>query len=150
MIIEKLTEKHLIIIKNFSCVETPEMVKTLNAKQRRRVLLHSMEMDDFLQNEAFLEQELGTNTTHLLVNEENTEIIAYISLCADAIPLEIQEREEEKMSYSTSPALKIARLAVATKYQGNGIGKKLIRFAVYIAHEMTKHWECQIFCVNGI
>lgn len=139
MIIEKLTEKHLTIIKNFSCVEAPEMVKTLNAKQRRRVLLHSMEMDDFLHNEAFLEQELGTNTTHILINEENAEIIAYISLCADAIPLEIQEREEEKMSYSTSPALKIARLAVAAKYQGNGIGKKLIRFAVYIAHEMTKH-----------
>ena len=29
----------------------------------------------------------------------------YISLCADAILLEIQEREEEKMNYSTSPAL---------------------------------------------
>lgn len=136
MIIEKLSEKHLALIKSFSCIEAPETVAMFNAKQRRRILLHSREMDDFLHNEAFTEQELGTNTTHLLLNEEK--IIAYISLCADAIPLEIEEREKEGISYSTSPALKIARLAVATKYQGQGIGKQLIRYAVYVAHEMTE------------
>lgn len=138
MIIEKLTTKHLSTIKSFSCVETSESMATLNAKQRRRVLLHSKEMDDFLHEEAFAEQELGTNTTHLLIDEDNAEIIAYISLCADAIPLEFQEREEEKINYSTSPALKIARLAVASKYHGRGIGKQMIRYATYIAHEMTE------------
>lgn len=49
--------------------------------------MHSKEMDDFLHYEALTEQELGTNTTHLLLNEKK--IVAYISLCADAIPLEI-------------------------------------------------------------
>ena len=136
MIIEKLSEKHLALVKTFSCIEATETVAIFNAKQRRRILLHSREMDDFLHDEAFTEQELGTNTTHLLLNEDK--IIAYVSLCADAIPLEIEEREKEGMSYSTSPALKIARLAVATKYQGQGIGKQLIRYAVYIAHEMTE------------
>ena len=139
MNIEKLTTKHLSIIRSFSCVEAQEVVATLNAKQLRGVLLHSKEMDDFLHNEAFSEQELGTNTTHLLINEEdNSEIVAYISLCADAIPLEIQERKEEGMTYSTSPALKIARLAVASKYHGRGFGKQMIRYAAYIAHEMTE------------
>lgn len=116
MIIEKLSEKHLALVKSFSCIEAAETVAMFNAKQRRRILLHSREMDDFLHNEAFTEQELGTNTTHLLLNEEK--IIAYVSLCADAIPLEIEEREKEGISYSTSPALKIARLAVATKFRG--------------------------------
>ena len=142
MIIEKLEEKHLAMIKSFSCIESPEAIAVLNAKQRRRVLLHSREMDDFLHDEAFAEQELGTNTTHLLMNENYTEIIAYISLCADAIPLEFQEREEEGMKYSTSPALKIARLAVATNYHGRGIGKQMVRYAAYIAHKMIQ--QCGI------
>ena len=147
MIIEKLTTKHLSIIKSFSCVESPEAVATLNSKQRRRVLLHSKEMDDFLHNEAFSEQELGTNTTHLLISgEDDAEIVAYISLCADAIPLEIQERKEEGMTYSTSPALKIARLAVASKYHSRGFGKQMIRYATYIAHEMTE--KCGIVFIT--
>lgn len=136
MIIKKLSEKHLALVKSLSCIEAAETVTMFNTKQRRRILLHSREMDDFLHDEAFTEQELGTNTTHLLLSEEK--IIAYISLCADAIPLEIEEREKEGISYSTSPVLKIARLAVATKYQRQGIGKQLIRYAVYVAHEMTE------------
>ena len=59
MLIEKLAEKHLAKILSFSCVESEEMVSALNAKQRRRVLKHSKEMDDFLRDEAFSEQELG-------------------------------------------------------------------------------------------
>ncbi|MBQ4402153.1 MAG: hypothetical protein II832_08310 [Synergistaceae bacterium] len=52
MLIQKLDEKHLGIVRAFSCVETPEAVANLNSKQRRRVLLLSKEMDDFLHNEA--------------------------------------------------------------------------------------------------
>ena len=43
------------------------------------------------------------------------------------------------MTYSTSPALKIARLAVATNYHGKGIGKQMIRYALYMAHVMTAY-----------
>ncbi|MCR4817776.1 MAG: GNAT family N-acetyltransferase [Fretibacterium sp.] len=139
MLFEKLAERHLVKTASFSCIETEGRVSALNAKQRRRVLKHSREMEDFLRNEAFSEQELGTNTTHLLIDEQNGVIVAYISLCADAIPLELKEREEEGMTYSTSPALKIARLAVATDYHGRGIGKQLIRYAAYVAHEMTEN-----------
>ena len=42
------------------------------------------------------------------------------------------------MNYSASPALKIAHLAVTTEYQGRWIGKQLVRYAVYIAREMTE------------
>ena len=114
MFIETLAEIHSQLLQSFSCVEPPEAVANLNAKQRRRVLLHSREMGDFLHDEALSEQELGINTTHLLLNDDATEIIAYISLCADALPLGVKEREEENMRYSTSPALKIARVAVAS------------------------------------
>lgn len=86
MIIQKLAERHSEIVRAFSCVETADAVANLNSKQRRRVLLHSREIDDFLHNEALSEQELGTSTTHLLIDDEAGKLVAYISLCADAIP----------------------------------------------------------------
>ena len=105
MIIEKLSEKHFRVVQSFSCVEHDDFVASLNSKQRRRIRQHSREMDSFLHDEALSEQERGTNTTHLLLNDDADGLIAYVSHCADAIPLEVQEREEKKMSYSTSPAL---------------------------------------------
>lgn len=139
MIIENLVQEHSQLLQSFSCIEEPDAVAKLNSKQRRRVLLHSREMDDFIHNEALSEQRLGINTTHLLLNDEATELVAYIALCADTIPLGVNEREEEGMTYSTSPAIKIARLAVASGYQGQGIGKKLIRFAVRTANTMEQN-----------
>ena len=138
MFIETLDKIHSQLVQSFSCVEPPEAVANLNSKQRRRVLLHSREMDDFLHNEAMSEQELGTSTTHLLLNDEATELIAYVLLAADAIPLGLKEREEEKMRYSNSPALKVVRLAVASTYQGKGIGKKMIRFALNTADDIAE------------
>lgn len=140
MIYETLSERHLRQVDAFSCIDSPDMLANLNAKVRRRVIKHSKEMEDFLKEEALDEQELGTNTTHLLIDGEK--IVAYLSLCADAIPLEVEERAEEGMTYSTSPALKLARLAVATDYQGQGIGKKMIRYAAYIADQLKE--QCGI------
>ena len=140
MLIQKLDEKHLGIVRVFSCVETPETVANLNSKQRRRVLLHSREMDDFLHNEVMSEQEHGTNTTHLLIDNEAEKLVAYISLCADSIPLGVKEREEEMISYSNAPALKIARLAVASSYQRQGFCKKLLRFALRTARNRVKRY----------
>lgn len=139
MFIETLDEIHSQLVQSFSCVEPPEAVANLNSKQRRRVLLHSKEMDDFLHDEALSEQKLGINATHLLLNDKADELVGYISLCADALPLGVKEREEENMRYSTSPALKIARIAIASSYHGQGLCKKLLRFAVSTAHEMKEY-----------
>ena len=94
-------------------------------------------MDNFLLNEALSEQSLGTNTTHLLLDDTHSKILAYISLCADTIPLELQERQNEGLHYFTAPALKIARLAVDSDFHRQGLGKKLIRFTTYSAHKIS-------------
>lgn len=138
MIIRKLTEKHSRIVQAFTCVESPEALAHLNSKQRRRVLLHSREMDDFIHNEALSEQRHGINATHLFLDDTATTLVAYVSLCTDAVPLGVKEREEEGMTYSTSPALKIARLAVASSYQGQGLSRMLIDFASRTAYNMRQ------------
>ena len=122
----------------FSCTETPEMLDSYNAKMRRRIRKHSKEMEDFLKEEAFEEQEKGLNTTHLFIDREMGKIAAYVSLCNDSIGLELKERDDMGLTYTTVPALKIARLAVANEYQGKGMGKSLIQFSAYMGRKIKE------------
>ena len=48
------------------------------------------------------------------------------------------------MPYSTIPAIKIARLAVATNNQGEGLGHEAIQFAVYIS-QIVKTYSGVVF-----
>ena len=138
LIIRKLSEEHLPMVDAFSCIETPEMLTQYNAKMRRRIIKHSKEMEDFLKEEAFEEQEKGLNTTHLFIDKETGKIAAYVSLCNDSIGLELEERDNMGLSYTTVPALKIARLAVTVEYQGMGLGKSLIQFSAYMGRKVKE------------
>ena len=133
-----LSEKYLPLVNGFSCVETDEMLKNFSSKIKKRIKKHSKDMEDFLKNEALQEQELQTSKTHLLLDDDEKFIIAYISLCSDAIKLEFDEREEENIPYITAPAIKIARLAVSTNEQGRGYGRNLIEYAAYIATQISE------------
>lgn len=136
--IQKLSEEHLPMVNAFSCLEDIETLKQYTSKERRRILKHSKEMDSFLKTESYEEQEKGLNTTHLFLDTESNKIAAYISLCNDSIQLNFTERDYMGYSYTTIPALKIARLAVATDYQHRGIGNLLIQFSAYIGMQTQK------------
>jgi len=136
LFIQRLSEKHLPLVDAFCCTETKEDLKEIKAAERRRIINHSKEMEDFLKKEAIDEQEKSLNTTYLLFEgtEENpTEIVGYISLCNDSIRLDPDEKKMHKYTYTTVPALKIARLAVSNNYKGKGIGRNLINFSVFLA-----------------
>lgn len=139
VLFERLSEKHLSWTDAFHCGETEEQLAKYTSSVRRRIKKHSKEMDDFLKNEAFSEQELGTSTTYLLIDDVEKRILAYVSLCSDAIRLEVEEREEAGITYSSAPALKIARLAVSTNDAGQGRGKFLIEFAASEALAIRAH-----------
>lgn len=139
MIIERLHERHLPLVDAFSCTETSEMLADLKADERRRVRKHSKEMEDFFHEEAFSEQELGMSTTYLVLDDGASQILAYISLCNDAINLEFQERTDSGITYGSAPALKIARLAVSVDFVRQGLGKQLIQFAAFQAQRIRQY-----------
>ena len=81
------------------------------------------DMDDFLINDALIQQENNLNVTYLVLCENK--IIAFFSLLADSIKIK-DIGEEFDISYETSPAIKIGRLAVDEKYRSNGIGTVIL------------------------
>lgn len=140
MTFERLSERHLPLVDAFSCVESNDTLKEsgYTSNERRRIRAHSLEMERFLKEEAFSEQEIGMSTTYLVIDDQER-ILAYVSLCNDAINLEFEERENAGITYHSAPALKIARLAVDTNFTGNGIGKDLIAFSAYQAQLIREH-----------
>lgn len=140
LMIKRLESEHLPLVDAFSCIESDDVLSRYNSKTRRRIRKHSKEMEDFLKNEAWDEQEKTLNTTYLFLDRENQNtIVAYVSFCNDSIRLDLGERDELELSYTTVPAMKIARLAVSNQYQHRGIGKTLIMFAAYTAQKIREY-----------
>ena len=48
------------------------------------------------------------------------------------------------LPYTTIPAVKVARLAVSTDYQGKGIGKEALSFAIYVS-QMVREYSGVVF-----
>lgn len=130
---EILNESHSVLLNEFSCIEDNESLKRLgfNKNERKKIKRHSENMDAFLKTEALYEQNKNLNTTHLLINKDCNDLVGFVSLCNDCIPLEIDEKEGYGFTYSTIPALKIARLAVSNKYQHQGFSEKLFQYVIY-------------------
>lgn len=141
MLFERLSERHLPLVDAFSCVESSEYLSDLGylSEAKRRILKHSKDMDAFLKNEALHEQEIGMSTTFLCVDDEGNKVLGYVTLCNDAIRLELEERENAGITYGSAPAVKIARLAVDFSEIGNGIGKQLIEFSAYQSLLVREH-----------
>jgi GNAT superfamily N-acetyltransferase len=59
-------------------------------------------------------------------------VVGYVSLCNTVIPLEAAPPSLAKTKHKELPAQKIARLAVASEYQGRGLGRFLLLYALSV------------------
>lgn len=136
-VIQRLDESNRHLLEKFSCIESEESLSKYDSKKRKRIKKHSEEMDKFLREEAWSDQEKGLSATYLFVY--SGELVAYLSLCNDAIRLELQEREGMELAYMTEPAIKVARLAVSNKFQGQGLGKEALEYAVFVSQQVREY-----------
>lgn len=95
-------------------------------------------LNDYLKKYALQNQErYCISTTYVVTNK--TKVIAYITLTLGTIK---RTDLKEKYPYEELPVLLIARLAVDKNFQGQGLGKKLLKIAFKQALELTKNTGC--------
>ena len=102
------------------------------------------DLNDFLKNDALLEQKKKLNITHLIFYKD--EIIGYFSLLTDKTNVKDIKNKEIKESiklnlnnkYKTIPAVKIGRLAIDKKYAKKGIGSFILNNLIVTLNEISK------------
>jgi len=104
------------------------------------------DMDTFLSRFAFKHSKLGLSSTWVLVKEPNTkndakqraksEVIAYYTLAASTV-IKSGIPIDKSLPHYPIPVVLLARLAVDQKYQGKGLGSKILVTAIRHAVELT-------------
>lgn len=110
----KLSEEHFSDLANFDCGDE--------------------EMNRFLKEEAYNEQEMGMNTTTFLYYDNV--LAAFCSICNDSVLLHKDEKEE--LPYANVPAIKIARLGRDKRFRNYQLGRFLIDYVVWVALKIDK------------
>ena len=86
------------------------------------------ELDIFFKRNALINDKSGYGKTFVL--ENNKEILGFFTLTSFSIQFdEYPKKENERLPKYPIPCIKIARLAVNKKHQGQGYGKELLKQA---------------------
>ena len=95
-------------------------------------------LNEFLKTYAFQNQSRYLVGVTYVIHIDN-KVIGYITLTASSIK---KISLNKNKPYEDIPILRIGRLAVDKKYQGKGIGKKLLKFAFHKALELKENFGC--------
>ena len=102
---------------------------------------YEKELVDFLAEDALGNQKKQMSITYLWFLKSTKELVAYVTILADAISLQGELKEhfrQQGILYKSLPALKIGRLCVADEYLGRGIGTLMIEFVLVLAQRISK------------
>lgn len=108
-----------------------------------------LEMDRFVQQWALVNQnEHRIGTTYVAV--ERSVVLGYLTVAvAEVEPSRVPSPRKGKPRYPL-PALRIARLAVDRRVQGQGVGLELLRHAVAIARIVSQSAACAALLVDSL
>lgn len=89
------------------------------------------DLNIFLCHKALRNKKQRISRTWVLHEEESQDIIGYYTLCSSSISVaELPHEIIRKLPHYPIPCVLLARLAVGLIWQGNGMGKKLLKDAI--------------------
>lgn len=107
----------------------------------------SPELNDFLKNDALIDQQNLVNRTNLCFWRD--ELTGFFSLVADTIETKNVADGIESYQYRKYPAIKIARLAVDSKYEKRGIGTYLVKVIMGQVISICDNIGCRYLLVDS-
>ena len=123
-----------------------DMIKLVDLSKGYRLsdfVCEFKEYNEFLRDEALGLQEAEISKLHLLINKENADVIAFMSLSTDSIKLSNSEKDVHKIgfvNFEAIPSVKIGKLAVDIKYKRKykGIGSIMVELARGITEDLRE------------
>lgn len=110
------------------------------------------DLNDFLRTDAARLEDLGVARTHLAWRVD--QLVGYVTLIADSVELQTRERKKLRLlhhDHPVVPAVKVARLAVATGHRNtfHGTGTLLMAFAYSQAILVSAQIGCRLLTVDA-
>lgn len=93
-------------------------------------------LNDFLRRQAGQQQRRGFGKTYVALDEDGATVFGFVTLSAGQIATG-QLPAHLKLPRYPAPMLRIGRLAVDRRRQGQGIGRDLLAFALNLALEFS-------------
>jgi GNAT superfamily N-acetyltransferase len=124
------------------CIFPAENWHILHYFQRVIFLSCTQELDRFFQQYAGQNQfRHHIGTTYVLADKSN--IAGFVTVSAGEItPTKLSSVTRARLPEYPLPILRIARLAVDKRFQGLGLGKKLLRASFELALDMKSRYGC--------
>ncbi len=100
------------------------------------------DLDRFFRSYAGQNQfRLHVGTTYIAAEERD--VLGFVTVVATSIVIEdLPARQRRGIPKYPLPALRVARLGVAATAQGKGVGRRLLRAAFHISHEISNLAGC--------
>jgi predicted GNAT family N-acyltransferase len=118
-------------------------IRRLDSKEHNKTSFNCgiQELDRYFTEQAGQDMRRHIAVTYVLNELSSNDIIGYHTLSATSIELKnLSEQEIKKLPrYPLLPATLIGRLAIDTKYQGQGMGQLLLIHALKISLETSRN-----------
>lgn len=126
----------------------------LDARLHKRADFHCgvPVLDTYLQKQASQHQRDGIATTHVLIDDgDPTRILGYCSLAAAQLNLrDLQPADRRRLPTYPVPAVRLGRLAVASKAQGKGYGRLLLGHALNCSVALRGQLGVRVLVVDAL
>lgn len=94
-------------------------------------------LNEFLLRQAGQQQRRGFGKTYVALADDEATVIGFVTVSAGQIAT-ASLSSQAKLPRYPAPMLRIGRLAVDVRHQGNGIGQDLLAFAFRLAVEFSQ------------
>jgi predicted N-acetyltransferase YhbS len=102
-------------------------------------------LNHWFRRHAWRNQQLGVSRTTVMCDAANGGIVGYVSLSAAQIERAWLPKAQQRNRPDPMPAILLGQLAVDLKWQGRGVARSLMFYALATAVRMSKEVGC--FCV---
>jgi GNAT superfamily N-acetyltransferase len=107
------------------------------------------DFNDFIRNEALPNFQGRFSVTYIGFIEG--EFAAYVTLAAGTYRTEDFLRPKDgNYRYRTTPAVKIARIATSTSFQGKGCGTRLVKYSFAVAMKVAEYIGCKLIVTDAL
>ncbi|MFA6013535.1 MAG: GNAT family N-acetyltransferase [Gallionellaceae bacterium] len=94
-------------------------------------------LNDFLLRHAGQQQRRGFGKTYIALAEDGVSVIGFVTVSAGQVAT-TSLASQAKLPRYPAPILRVGRLAVDVRYQGQGVGQDLLAFALRLAVEFSQ------------